>query len=120
MIQDVKDIVANNQWTKQNCHNGGFWIGLHDPDTTNAIPHTEADLQWVSNDPCVKYFEWEPFQPDDNTKQNVAGQACVCLWSKKNGLMDDNYCILERGYICEKFIHNDCGDSCGCDGGCPS
>ncbi|XP_006811165.1 macrophage mannose receptor 1-like [Saccoglossus kowalevskii] len=118
MLSDIHKFVDENGWTKANCHGGAMWIGYYDPDTTNAIPHTEADFQWLSTDTCAKYVEWEAGNPNDNTKKNATGQSCTDLWLSKNGLYDDNYCTRKRGYICEKLIRHDCGDDCGCNGSC--
>ncbi|XP_006822232.1 low affinity immunoglobulin epsilon Fc receptor-like [Saccoglossus kowalevskii] len=72
----------------------GVWIGLNDIDQEN-------DFQWVDGSTC-SYTNWGNGEPDNNNKQNPAGQDCGQIRTSSMA-WDDDYCacIRAKGYICE-------------------
>ncbi|XP_070568123.1 E-selectin-like [Ptychodera flava] len=108
---DLRVEINNNNMNNKECHNFGFWIGLHDANRddidSDADKHDADDLEWLEP-MCTYYTKWAPGEPNDNTKKSHQGQNAVQLWFRgnKDGLYDDDYEFREKGYICQVPLEN--------------
>eukprot|EP00058_Branchiostoma_floridae_P014529 XP_002600017.1 hypothetical protein BRAFLDRAFT_74138 [Branchiostoma floridae] len=69
-----------------------FWIGLSGGDTDGNWRWADGTRLGVG---CA-FTNWAPYEPSDNN-----GQNCVQMWSAYDYKWDDDFCYLQKYFICQ-------------------